>query len=175
MRRLAVILALPLIALGLVACGGDDDDSTAGATTTEKASGGGGSSSAFCSKAKSVDKEFNDLDNAFTGSGVPTGDVFDKAADALEKLAEDAPRAIKDDMATVAAGVRKVADVLGDIDLSDPKAVTDPANAEKLQQMSDEMESIGQEVQAASDRVAKYLADECGIDIETSTTSTTAG
>jgi hypothetical protein len=171
MRRLLVLLALPLIAAGFVACGGDDD--SGGAVSTDKGSSSNGSSSgsSFCKKAKAVDEEFNQLDSAFTSNGAPSSDVFEKAADALEKLADDAPSKIKTDMRTVADGVRKVADVLGDIDLSDPQALADPKNAEKLQQMSDEMEGLGQEIQAASDRVGKYLSDECGIDLDSSTTS----
>ncbi len=170
MRRLLAVLAVPLIAVTLIACGGDDDDSTA--TATEETSGSkGGSSAVFCKKAKAVDQEFSQLDDAFTGTGAPNGEVFQDAADALDKLAADAPKEIRSDMSTVADGVRKVADVLGDIDLSDPAVLRDPNNAAKLQQMSEEMQSLGEEIQASSERVAKYLEDECGIDMGDSTTS----
>lgn len=166
MRRLSILLFLPLIGM-VAACGSDD---SGGSVKAPAAVGGGG----FCKKASLVDSQFKDLGKAFAASGIPSGAVFSKAASALDRLAADAPSEIRTDFKTVAGGVRKIASVLGDIDLSNPAALSDPANAEKLQQMNTDLTALGKEVGSSSDRIATYLKKRCGIDIEASTT-TTAG
>jgi hypothetical protein len=150
-------MLIPLLVF-VAGCGGDDDDDTA-------ASGGGGSSSSFCDRAKTVDERFAALEDSFSGDEVPSGDVFKQAADTISDLADGAPKEIKDDLETVADGVRQIADVFDDIDLSDPQALADPDNAQALQEMGDRMEAVGTKVEDASNRVEAYLKDECGIDI----------
>jgi hypothetical protein len=156
------------LAIGVTACGSDDDG---GAIETP-------ASSTFCGKAKAVDRQFDDLDTAVGAAGVPSRAVLLKAATSVDSLAVSAPPAVRGDLRTVASGVRHIADLLGQVDLSDQAALTDPKNAPKLEQMSAEMERLGNQVQAASARVAKYLHDRCGIDTgaptSTTTTSTTA-
>jgi hypothetical protein len=155
MRRLLVLVLVPLLFVG-AACGGDDDDDAAG---------GGGGANSFCDKARDVDSRFNELESSFSGDEIPSKEVFDQAADTLEDLAGDAPGEVKDDLQTIVDGVRQIADVFGKVDLSDPSALTDPANADALQEMGEKMESIGTDVEDASDRVETYLKDECNIDI----------
>jgi hypothetical protein len=163
MRRLAVVLVLPLLVAGLVACG-DDDDSTSASTSP--------SGSAFCRKARVLDEKYQDLGKPGP-SGVPRAEAFEAAADGIDDTVEDAPASIKPDLQTMARGLRKTAEVLGSVDLSDPKALADPANAQKLQQLENEMQGLARDVQAATTRVAKYVSDKCGIDV--GDTSTTAG
>ena len=167
-RRLVVLLAALVVALGMASCGADDSGGKAS----------GGSTKAFCSKAKAVDTQFDDLDSAVGATAVPKREAMAKAATSLEALATSAPAAVKADLRTVADGVRKIADLLGKVDITDQAALSDPKNTATLQQMSAEMERLGTQVQAASGRVAKYLHDECGIDTgattSTTTTSTTA-
>lgn len=160
MRRLSVLLLVPFLLIG-AACG-DDDDSGGSVNAAVGGDGGGG----FCGKAENLDAEIKGLEQSFTGSAFPSGDTFKNAASSIRDLGDDAPSEIKDDLNTIADGVEQLGEALGDIDLSDTAALSDPANAEKLQQISEDMEDVGGEIEAASNRVAKYLADECGIDID---------
>jgi hypothetical protein len=154
------VLVVPVLAIALLACGGDDD----GASTSA------GKTNAFCARAEAIDRQFAELGTAFAGSDVPTTKVFDKAASALEDLSDSAPTAVRADLRTVASGVRKIAAALSGVDLSNRSALTDPKNAVHLEQVNQELEGVGKTVQAASDRVAKYLKDECGIETDLTTT-----
>ena len=151
MRRLAVLLLVPVLALG-AGCGGDDDDDVS-------ASGG------FCDRARLLDRQMNTLEEQFGGEDVPSSEAFEETADAIGGLADGAPTAIKGDLETLEDGVREIADIFGDIDLSDPAALTDPANTEKLEQMGERMEALDTDIGEASERVETYLSDECGLDI----------
>lgn len=151
MRRLAVITLVPLLALG-AGCGGDDDD--------VNASGGG-----FCDRARALDAEMTALESQLDGDEMPSREEFDQTADAIGDLADDAPDEVKGDLETLAAGVREVADIFGEIDLNDSEALADPANAETLQEMSERMDALDESVGESSERVEEYLADECDIDI----------
>jgi hypothetical protein len=175
MRRPTALLLAPLLVV-CVACGGGS--SRGGATSDAKASASAGDarSSVFCKRATTIDRQFTDLEKTFSGSAVPSGVVFEKAATAIDDLVKVAPATIKADLKTVAAGVRTVATALSGINLSDPKAMSDPANAAKLQAASSELSKVGADVQAASTRVSTYMSSQCGIDIgATSSTSTTLG
>ena len=167
MRRLPALLALPLLVLSLVACGGDDDAGSASAGT-----GGASSGSVFCRKARALDAKYQDL-GAGGPNGLPKPGAIEAAADEIDKLVGDAPARLKADLKTMSGSLRKAGEVLGSFDLSDPKAMADPANAQKLEQLQGEMQTAQDDMQAASGRVARYLSDECGIDV--GDTSTTAG
>lgn len=160
MRHHLSVLTVLLLAVALVACGGDDDAADTSSETR-----------AFCAKADAIDRQFADLGTAFSGSDVPTTKAFEKAASALEELSNRAPVTARADLRTVASGVRKIARALTGVDLSNRAALADPKNAARLQQVNQELEGIGKTVQAASDRVAKYLKDECGIDSDSTTTT----
>ena len=163
-RRLILIVVVPAVALA--ACGSSDNGGAV-------ASGRGESAESFCRKATAVDRQFDDLDGAAGTGGVPKREALTKAATSLDALAANAPIAVRGDLRTVASDVRKIADLLGEVDISDQKALTDPANAPTLKQMSADVDRLGKQVQAATDRVAKYLHDECGIDTGTTTTNPT--
>lgn len=105
------------------------------------------------------------LEEQFEGDEMPSSEAFDQTADAIGGLADDAPSAIKGDLETLEDGVREIAVIFGDIDLTDPAALTDPENVEKLEQMTERMEALDTEIGDASERVEDYLADECGLDI----------
>lgn len=149
MRRLALLLLVPVLALG-AGCGDDDDD----------VSSGGG----FCDRARLLDAQMSNLEEQFEGDEIPSGDVFEQTADAISGLADDAPDEIRGDLETLADGVREIAEIFGDIDLSDPEALSDPENAEQLEAIGERMEELDATVGESSDRVEAYLSDECGID-----------
>jgi hypothetical protein len=144
MRRLTVLFAVPLLAL--VSCGGDDDDSP----------------EAFCDRAEAFDEEFRELESQFESDEMPTPEAFERAADSIEELAEGAPDEIEDDLRTMVEGIREVAGVLGDVDLSDPAALTDPA----LQELAPRMEELGEEMDTAGSNIEDYLQSECGLTFE---------
>ena len=166
MRRLSVlVLVLSLLAFG-AGCGGDDDK---GGST---AAGGGGN---FCTKAALIDKQFAELDKSFSGTDMPTDKVFAEAATAINELAKDAPSEIKADLELVAKGVAKIGEIFEGVDLSDPSTLSDPEVMAKLQEASTEMESLGTDIEDASDRITKYVKDECGIDLDESDGGSTDG
>ena len=105
------------------------------------------------------------LEEQFGGEEMPSSEAFEETADAIGGLAEDAPSAVKGDLETLADGVREIAEIFGDIDLSDPAALSDPENTAKLEEMGDRMEALDSEIGDASERVETYLQDECGLDI----------
>ena len=148
MRRIALLAALA--ALLLVACGGDDDVSAAD----------------FCEDATRFEQRFEQLDAELSGGEVPSPDVFEEAADAIDDLAGDAPGQIRDDLVTVADGVREVAEVLGEVDLDDPDLLDDPEQAEEVQAVVARMTAIDAKLEAAGERVEAYLQEECGIQID---------
>ena len=152
MRRLAAILLVPVLALG-AGCGGDDDD--------DGVSAGGD----FCDQARDLDEQMTALETQFEGEDIPSSEVFEQTADAIGGLADDAPSAIKGDLETLEDGVREIAEIFGDIDLSDPAALSDPENMEQLEQMGERMEALDTDISEASERVETYLSDECGLDI----------
>lgn len=150
MRRLAVLLLVPVLALG-AGCGGDDDDVSSGGS--------------FCDRARLLDRQMQTLEEQFGGDEMPTSEAFDETADAIGDLADGAPSAIKGDLETLSDGVREIAVIFSEIDLSDPAALSDPENAEKLEQMSERMEALDSEIGDSSERIEDYLADECNLDI----------
>ncbi len=152
MRRLAALLFVPVLALG-AGCGDDDDD------------GGGSSVGSFCDRARLLDAQMTALEEEFDSEEVPSGEVFSQTAEAIGDLADDAPSEVKGDLETLADGVREIADIFGEIDFNDPEALSDPANAEQLQEMGERMEALDATVGEASDNVESYLSDECDIDI----------
>jgi hypothetical protein len=142
---------------GLLATACGDDR---GGKTTERRS-------PFCTKAASLDGRFDDLQ---------TGPAFTKAAAALDKLRTTAPKEIEADVATVARDMRTIGGALGDLDLSDQAAMSNPANAARLRTFREQIAAINKEVQVASDRIARFLHARCGLDLGgLTTTTTTAG
>ena len=149
------------LAVGVVACGGDDDDSTTPTTAT--------GSSAFCQRMRRADTPFDDAGS----SDVPSREVLLREASSVAALATAAPAGIRGDLRTFAGAVRQIAELRGQVDLSDA-ALHDPKNAARLKEMSSALERLAGQVKAAGARVAKYLHDECGIETPTPTSTTTA-
>lgn len=141
MRRFAAVL----LALGLAACGDDEVDVAA-----------------FCARAGSLE----DLEDVFEGEGVPEAEAFERAAAEIEALAEDAPDEVADDLDIIAGALEEVAGVVAEVDLSDPSTLTDPANPAALQELADDLEALGEDVEGAQGRVDAFLEDRCGISVD---------
>jgi hypothetical protein len=143
-RRLA-LLVVPVLLLGS-ACGGDGKDP-------------------FCDDSRALDKRLGDLTEAFD-SDIPTAKGLDDAADAVARVAKDAPEEIEDDLATIVDGIRKIADVIDGIDITDPSVLSDPAVAARLQEAANDIEDVGPAMQKAVRRVADYLRTECDLQVD---------
>lgn len=149
MRRLAVALAVLAFGGGLAACGDDGGDGAAGGGG---GGGGGGDKDRFCELAAREDIEgLEDFDPTRTGD-------MEQLDEALSDLSEAAPGEIRDDVDTVANGLRELVEVLSTIDTSDPKAM------EELTERAEELEGMQERMEAATGRVDRYLEEECGID-----------
>jgi hypothetical protein len=100
-------------------------------------SGGGGSTKAFCTAAEDID----------AGGGVEGGTTDEKAlgqlGEAFERLEEQAPDAIRDDVETYREALERILE--GDIE--------DLPSQEEAQA-----------AQVAIDNVNEYVEDECGIE-----------
>ena len=149
MRRLAVVLAVLAIGGGTAACGGDDGDGG-----SASGGGGGGDKDRFCELAAQEDIEgLEDFDPESTGD-------MEQLDEALAQLSDAAPGEIKDDVETVASGLRELVEVLSTIDTSDPDALGE------LAERAEELEGMQEKMEAATERVDRYLEEECGIDPE---------
>ncbi|MBX5441087.1 MAG: hypothetical protein IRZ32_06120 [Solirubrobacteraceae bacterium] len=173
-RLIAAALAAALL-LAVAGCGGDDDDgaaSTQAAASTPAAateggtdtSGGDESSADAGSSGGGGDfcRQLQDVDDKITSAPDPTSasDVaktFDEAATALEGV--DAPGEISAQWDTLAGTFRGWAEAFQDIDLNDPESLADAQDV--LARIQNDQEKLLE----ATERIAKYASDHCGIDL----------
>jgi hypothetical protein len=142
-----VLLAIPLT-LAFVACGDDD--------------GGGGSAGGWCDVATEVqdqDQVFENMD--FTNPDT-IEEAFTSSRDLLDDAVDEAPEEIRDDVETVRDGFSTLVDELEAVDF------------DFMQLDTAVLDEIGVEVQEASDRIAAYSEEECGIVAEDDTETTEA-
>ena len=165
--RRGVVAAAAAVLL-LAACGGDGGDSTGDAAQTAGGSGspgaaespgGSGSPGAaetgtapggqdFCAQAAGLDDR---VEEALAGLGDDDPSVRDAFSQvAAELRAVEAPAPIASDWDALAGGLDRMADALGDLDVTDPGSLT-------------ALEDVEGELSTASANVETYLRDECGI------------
>jgi hypothetical protein len=187
MRGLGTLTLSLLLATGLVACG-DDGDGGGDALELEEVEGAGDndddegddeSDETTTTEGEESDDEgddggdvdFGDLASedcdflfealtsfgtAFTGEG----DIdFQQIADAYSDFADVAPDDIADDVRTVADAFDEFAGAVGDIDLSDPNAFSDPEVAQRIADASQAFNTP--EFNDANTAVTEFLATEC--------------
>ena len=149
-RTLATLLAALALAGGLAACG---DDGGGDAASGDGGSGGGdGSKDRFCELASQEDiAGLEDFDPSEAES-------MDRLDEALTQLSDAAPDEIRDDVDTVAEGLRELVEILSTIDTSDPDALSE------LTERAEELEGMQQRMEASVERVDRYLEEECGIE-----------
>lgn len=134
----------------------------AGLVLAGAACGGGGSSSSFCDVVEDAQADFAEFEE-FDGTNTDNiEETFTQAASAFEDMADAAPSEIEDDMQVLNEAMQDFISILEDADWDVMALATDEDAAEKLEAMSSE------EYNDASDRVAEYAKDECGIDLESS-------
>jgi hypothetical protein len=133
----------------LAACGDGGGSSGANSAGTTQAAGEATDEGAadFCDRAAGIDER---VDAALEGmEGDPSiADAFRQIADDLRAI--EAPEPITADWASMAAGLDRMADAFGQVD------VTDLDSLEVLEQAEGDLTE-------ASSSVDDYLGDECGI------------
>lgn len=170
MPALTRIIGTAVVVGGLlIGCGGDDGDDTATddpaadladgeVGNSDDADDGGGSDgdSDFCRSAEDLERRFSDIN----GADAPEPDMFNDVSAAFDDLAEEAPDEIAEDLDTVAEALRRAAELLEDVDPADP------TTAEGVEEGLAAIEEDLGDVEATTARVATYLEEECGIDLD---------
>jgi hypothetical protein len=133
------LLAVPLI-LAVGACGGDDDDA-----------GGSSSGSDWCDMATQVEAQDNLFNEADFTDPDAVENAFTGARDLMEDAEDKAPDEIKEDVETVSNAFGTLVDELEQVDWN------------FMELDSAVLDDMGTEVQDASDRIAAYSEEECGI------------
>jgi hypothetical protein len=134
----------------LAACGGGSGDDAPEATAAAEQSEQGTTSEGaddFCAQAAGIDER---VDSALADvEGDPSlSDAFHEIATDLRTI--EAPAVIASDWAAMAAGLDRMADAFGQVD------ITDLDSLEALDQAEGDLTTVG-------DNVDDYLRDECGI------------
>jgi hypothetical protein len=130
----------------LAACGGGDGSGAGSPDATQATAAEEGTTGDFCDRAAGIERVDAALDDA---EGDPSiAEAFRTIADDLRAI--EAPEPITADWASMAAGLDRMADAFGQVD------VTDLDSLEVLEQAEGDLSE-------ASDRVDDHLGDECGI------------
>ena len=170
MRRITMVALATVLALSGAACGGDDDSGTPeteatddggatddGATTDDGGDGGADAGLGLIDEDCQFLLAGSFLNPAAALMSGQADDVEDASSN-LEEIADAAPDEIAEDMEVLAAGYAEMIEALGDIDLSDPQALTDPA----VQQQFDELEDVfDEEYEEAAQAVQDYVEESC--------------
>lgn len=173
MRTITRAATAALLVLAVTACGGGDDDSADPTTTEAPATDDGGSTDdGSADDGSSTDGDIAagllDEDCGFLLAGaylnplaaaVPGADVdFGESTEHLEAIADAAPDEIKDAMATLSEGFAQLAEVLQDVDMSDPQSFADP----DVQAAFQELETVfDDEYEAAGETVSAWVEENC--------------
>jgi len=148
LRRFGVV-ALALVFLGgaAAACGDDDDsgdDAEAVDSGSDTTSDNSDDSSDDSGDESSSGGDFSDtncreLAATIAGlSGALTGnDDLGDVGDAFDEMADAVPDEVSDDLRTLADAYRDYAELIGDIDLSDPGSFDDPEVAAAMEQANE--------------------------------------
>lgn len=108
---------------------------------------------AFCQQAEGLEERFSRLDE-------PSPELFREVSEAFIGLAENAPDEISSDAATLAEALEKYAEAFDGMDMDDPESLA--AFQEELEAVEEDTDDL----EGASENVAAYLQEECGIDLD---------
>jgi hypothetical protein len=159
LQRAGVLLTVGVLALS--GCGGDDEPgaSDADSTTPDATSAAptpqatGVTPTDFCAE---VEATRDQLDSVVDGEALldPSAalDVVDDALETMHSI--DPPAEIAADWEAVRSFSEEMITSLDEIDVTDPVA---------LEELGRELEQNAEALEAAADRVDRYLEDECGI------------
>lgn len=127
----------------------------------------------------SVDAYCNDLEATSDELGSLTGsepEDMEKAFDAIEDLADNAPDEVKDEWETLHQQMEEIEDALDEAGLEfadlgnlSTGQLPDGVTEEDLTQLGERLQNLnGDEVQEATDTISKHAKDECDIDLNES-------
>lgn len=161
-RNLSVFrggISLAAATVLLTACGGSDEG-TASPESSASSSSAAETTAAqadpeFCSDAQAA---FEQVEPALSGVGndpAALSTALQQAADDVQGI--EAPDEISSDWAALGDGIEQLAQAFAEVD------VNDPASAAQLQQRSSEI--IGS-LSESGGNVQTYLAEECGLDVD---------
>ena len=85
---------------------------------------------------------------------------FDDVAEGFEAMAEQVPDEVGDALRTIGEAYQEFAEAIGDIDLSDADALSDPEFQQRLAEASAIFEDP--DVVAASEELEEFGANACG-------------
>jgi hypothetical protein len=148
-RALLAIVAAAALTTGAAACGNDDD----------AAGGGTASPDRFCAQMEAAEAAFDSLE---TEDFEPQ--VFETALETLRAITP--PAEISDDWNRIVEALEEVTDLFGEIDFTDPSSFLALEEDEELMQRFEDLETRFADLDEAGDRVADYVRDECGIDLD---------
>jgi hypothetical protein len=168
MKKLLALASIVLMAGSLTACGGDDNSN---------AGGGGGGGGSYCDQVKDLKSNVDDLD--FT---TLTEDQFADLQSALDGIASSAPADVQDDWNTLGDAIDEFKSILDEAGLSlddlqaiqqDPTNLPDGVDLAKLQELAQKLNDFAanSDFDAASNAVQQNVKDECGVDLDTSSTT----
>lgn len=162
MKKLTALITI-VLATVTVSCGGSSTSSS------EKSSA---SQSKFCSAFTEMATAFEklDQDESSTGSEATEDTSQDEAQEILDtlidKMVKEAPDAVKDETKIVADSLVKYSDLMNKLEFDDMGNPTDPEVQSQLEKLSKDPD-----ITAAGETLNAYLGDECGIDINGTSTS----
>ena len=173
-RRWMILVLAVAAALALAACGGGDDDDSGGGA--DAASPGTAAASEQAEDEDQGDAD-DDRDSPFAaalldddcafvlgGPGLEEavagleGD-FGEVADAWQGITDRSPDAIRAEMQVMADTFRLMAEILAEVDLTDPQALTDPDNQAKLLELNEVLDADA--FNDASDAVETWFEENC--------------
>lgn len=158
LQRAGVVLALGVLTLS--GCGGDDEpgasdaestpDATSAAPTAEATDG---TPADFCAEVEAARDQLDSVVDAETLVDPSAAlDVVDGALETMRSI--DPPAEIAEDWEAVRSFTDEMISSLDEIDVTDPVA---------LEELGRELEQNAEALEAAADRVDRYIEDECGI------------
>jgi hypothetical protein len=164
MKKTLALASIVLMAGSLTACGGDNNSSA----------GGGGS---YCDQITSLKSNVNGLD--FTKL---SDQQFSDLQSSLAGIESSAPSDIKDDWSTLNGAIDQLKQILSDAGISfddlqaiqnDPSNLPDGIDIAKLQELAQKLNDFAtnSDFTAASDAIQANVKSECGIDLNTSSTT----
>jgi hypothetical protein len=173
--RAILLAALGALLLAAAACGGDDDESAASTEPAAAATtSGGGEETTSDDEAETSEESSDTPDFAATGEcrelvelgtkvsqalGGTGGPELENTQEFLDEFADEAPEEIRDDFQVIAEAYAKIAEALGDVDVS-AGAQPDPEAIAKLQQLSQELDQA--ELEEANRNITEWVEENCG-------------
>ncbi|MDK3255560.1 hypothetical protein [Blastococcus capsensis] len=155
LRRAVLPAAAAVVLLAGCSDSGDEEptaasEETSAAETTTATPTEEPADSAFCTEAVSIQERISG--SAAGGDPGQLPQIFRAAAEEIRAI--DPPEEIAQDWAALADGAEQFATTIGDVDLTDPQALTT---------LQERLAPLEQELDAASTSVQDYLAEECGV------------